>query len=101
MITDILDITSGLNFSKTPLGTEHKELLDYIATRLMEKETMDGKEFAEIIKGEQHCKELSDNSIAEKASKKTKAKVEEKPETEVKAKPRTRKKADSEAKKSE
>jgi cell division protease FtsH len=88
------------------LLTEHKELLDYIATRLMEKETMDGKEFAEIIKGEQHCKELSDNSIeekasAEKASKKSKAKVEEKPETEVKAKPRTRKKADSEAKKSE
>ena len=44
------------------LLTEHKDLLDYIATRLMEKETMDGKEFAEIIKGEQHCKELSDNT---------------------------------------
>lgn len=39
----------------------HKELLNYIATRLLEKETMDGKEFAEIIKGEQHCKELVDN----------------------------------------
>ena len=83
------------------LLTEHKDLLVCIAQQLKNKETMDGKEFAELVKAEQHCKELSDNSIAEKASKKAKAKTEEKPEEEVKAKPRTRKKADSEAKKSE
>ena len=40
------------------LLSEHKELLDYIANRLVEIETMDGKEFYEIVKGEQHCKEL-------------------------------------------
>ena len=40
------------------LLSEHKELLEYIADRLKEEETMDGKEFYEIVKGEQHCKEL-------------------------------------------
>ena len=40
------------------LLSEHKELLEYIANRLKEVETMDGKEFYEIVKGEQHCKEL-------------------------------------------
>ncbi|WP_038073634.1 ATP-dependent zinc metalloprotease FtsH [Treponema sp. C6A8] len=41
--------------------TEHKELLEYIANRLKEVETMDGKEFYEIVKGEQHCKEIENN----------------------------------------
>ena len=49
------------------LLTEHKDLLDYVATRLMEKETMDGKEFTEIVKGEQHCKELCDNTAETQA----------------------------------
>lgn len=44
------------------LLTEHKDLLDYIAKRLEEIETMDGKEFYEIIKGEEHCKELTENA---------------------------------------
>ncbi len=43
------------------LLTEHKDLLDFIANRLMEIETMDGKEFYEIVKGEQHCKEITDS----------------------------------------
>ena len=38
---------------------EHKELLEYISNRLMQIETMDGKEFYDIIKGEQHCTELT------------------------------------------
>jgi len=42
--------------------SEHKDLLDYIAKRLEEVETMDGKEFYDIVKGEQHCKELEDKS---------------------------------------
>ena len=42
--------------------TDHKDLLDYIAKRLEEIETMDGKEFYDIVKGEQHCKELSENA---------------------------------------
>ena len=83
------------------LLTEHKDLLVCIAQQLKNKETMDGKEFAELVKAEQHCKELSDNSIAAKTPKKTKAKTEEKTEEVVKAKPRTRKKADSEAEKAE
>ena len=36
----------------------HKELLEYIAGRLLEKETMDGREFDEIVKAETHCKEI-------------------------------------------
>ena len=48
--------------------SDHKDLLDYIANRLMEKETMDGKEFAEIIKGEQHCKELCEPAAEEAAA---------------------------------
>ncbi len=47
---------------------QHKDLLEYIANRLVEVETMDGKEFYEIVKGEQHCKELT--ATAGKASKK-------------------------------
>jgi len=43
------------------LLSQHKELLDYIANRLVEIETMDGKEFYEIVKGEQHCKEIAEN----------------------------------------
>ena len=34
------------------------ELLEYIAKRLLEIETMDAKEFNEIIKGQSHCEEL-------------------------------------------
>lgn len=52
------------------LLSSHKELLEYIANRLVEIETMDGKEFYEIVKGEQHCKELSD-SAGKKSEKKT------------------------------
>ena len=42
----------------------HKDLLDYIAKRLIEKETMDGKEFAEIVKAEGHCKALTEGAGA-------------------------------------
>ncbi len=45
--------------------TEHKDLLDYIAKRLEEIETMEGKEFYDIVKGEQHCRELTDSTSAE------------------------------------
>ena len=41
---------------------EHKDLLEYIANRLKEVETMDGKEFYEIVNGEVHCKELENKS---------------------------------------
>ena len=62
---------------------QHKELLEYIANRLVEVETMDGKEFYEIVKGEQHCKELT-----ESAGKKESASSESKAKT---RKPRTKK----------
>ena len=64
------------------LLSQHKELLDYIANRLVEIETMDGKEFYEIVKGEEHCKEITER--AEKSEKsenkprKTRAKKTEK-----------------------
>ena len=44
------------------LLTEHKSLLDYIGNRLLEIETMDGKEFYDIINGEKHCAEIADAS---------------------------------------
>lgn len=37
---------------------KHRHLLEYIAQRLLEKESMDKKEFEEIIKAESHCSEL-------------------------------------------
>ena len=37
---------------------KHRDLLEYIAKRLLEKETVDGKEFEEIIKAESNCSEL-------------------------------------------
>ena len=42
--------------------TEHKDLLDYIARRLEQIETMDGKEFYEIVNGSKHCDEIIANS---------------------------------------
>jgi len=41
------------------LLTQHKDLLEYIAKRLLEKETMEGKEFEDIVKAESHCEELT------------------------------------------
>ncbi len=58
------------------LLSSHKDLLEYIAGRLVEIETMDGKEFYEIVKGEQHCKELTTDAGTEN-TKKTKAKSSE------------------------
>ena len=66
------------------LLSKHKELLDYIANRLVEIETMDGKEFYEIVKGEQHCVELTENAgktsteeVKEKKPRKPRAKKSE------------------------
>lgn len=54
---------------------KHKTLAEYIAKRLLEIETMDGKEFYEIVNAEQHCAELEDKS---KETKKPRAKKTEK-----------------------
>lgn len=43
----------------------HKNLLEYISDRLMQIETMEGKEFYEIVKGEQHCAELESKAKTE------------------------------------
>ena len=45
---------------------EHRELLDYVSNRLLEKETIDGKEFAEIVKAEGRCAELAQESSAQR-----------------------------------
>lgn len=52
----------------------HKDLLEYIGKRLLEIETMTGKEFYEIIENEEHCKKLLlelDASSSEDKSEKT------------------------------
>ncbi len=51
------------------LLSKNKELLEYIANRLLEIETMDGKEFYEIVKGAQHCAEIEAEKKQEKAVK--------------------------------
>ncbi len=55
---EIARIMAGRYKAVLALLKKHKEILEYIANRLLEKETMDGKEFEEIVKAEDHCKEL-------------------------------------------
>lgn len=52
---------------------KHKDLIDFIANRLMEVETIEGKEFYEIVNGESHCLELEEKAAgtAKKTTKKT------------------------------
>ena len=74
--------------------TEHKDLLEYISNRLKEVETMEGKEFYDIVKGEQHCKQLE--VLALENQEKSESEKSDETKTEPK-KPRTRKtKSDSE-----
>lgn len=44
---------------------EHRSLLDYVTERLMEKETIEGKEFEEIVKAESHCMKLEEEAQKE------------------------------------
>jgi cell division protease FtsH len=44
---------------------QKKDLLDYIAKRLIEVETMDSKEFNDIIKAHEHCEDLTASAKAE------------------------------------
>ena len=57
--------------SVVALLKKHRELLEYIAQYLLEKETMDGKEFEDIVKAEAHAKALQDASkpAAKKSAK--------------------------------
>ena len=48
--------------SVVALLKKHRELLEYIAKDLLEKETMDGKEFEDIVKAEAHAKAIQDAS---------------------------------------
>ena len=41
-----------------------KDLLEYISKRLLEIETMDGKEFEEIIKAHEHCGQLEEKALS-------------------------------------
>ena len=60
---------------------KHKDLIDFIANRLMEVETIEGKEFYEIVNGESHCLELEEKAAekstgtAKKTTKKTTTKA--------------------------
>ncbi len=50
------------------LLSEHKDLLEYISSRLEQIETMEGKEFYDIVNGEAHCKELEDKTERDNTS---------------------------------
>ncbi|WP_288303488.1 ATP-dependent zinc metalloprotease FtsH [uncultured Treponema sp.] len=58
---------------------KHGNLLEYIAQRLLEKETMDGKEFQEIVKAEDHCNELESTALKNSSEEKEKPKRARKP----------------------
>lgn len=58
---------------------KHGNLLEYIAQRLLEKETMDGKEFQEIVKTEDHCNELESTAVKNSSEEKEKPKRARKP----------------------
>lgn len=58
---------------------KHGNLLEYIAQRLLEKETMDGKEFQEIVKAEDHCNELEATAVKNSSEEKEKPKRARKP----------------------
>ena len=58
---------------------KHGNLLEYIAQRLLEKETMDGKEFQEIVKAEDHCNELEATAVKNSSEEKKKPKRARKP----------------------
>lgn len=58
---------------------KHGNLLEYIAQRLLEKETMDGKEFQEIVKDEDHCNELESTAVKNSSEEKEKPKRARKP----------------------
>ena len=60
------------------LLSDHKDLIDYIANRLMEVETIDGKEFYDIVNGEEHCKQLQASEEKAPAKKTTKRKTTKK-----------------------
>ncbi|MDO5774164.1 MAG: ATP-dependent zinc metalloprotease FtsH [Spirochaetales bacterium] len=51
---------------------KHGNLLEYIAQRLLVKETMEGKEFQEIIKAEDHCNELEATAVKNSSEEKPK-----------------------------
>ena len=57
------------------LLSEHKDLLEYISNRLLEVETMEGKEFYEIVNGAKHCEEIA--GTVEKTESESGANVEE------------------------
>lgn len=58
---------------------KHGNLLEYIAQRLLEKETMDGKEFQEIVKAEDHCNELESTAVKNSSEETEKPKRARKP----------------------
>ena len=87
------------------LLSKHKDLLEYIGLRLLEIETMDGKEFYEIVNGEAHCKELmaqQKSKLPESSSDSENTAVSEtKTETVEKAESKKKRSSKSAAEKSE
>ncbi len=81
--------------------SKHKTLLEYIAKRLLEIETMEGKEFYEIIKAEDHCAKLEAEAGAKKEELPAPAAVDsaETPKEEKPKKPRAKKTAAADTKK--
>ncbi|MCR5219333.1 ATP-dependent zinc metalloprotease FtsH [Treponema sp.] len=58
------------NYVLNLLG-KHKDLLQYVADRLLEIETMDGKEFYEIVNAEKNCVKADDEGEEKSSDKKS------------------------------
>ena len=52
---------------------ENKELLEYISKRLLEIETMEGKEFYDIVNAAKHLESLPENASQPEAAAQTEA----------------------------
>ena len=50
---------------------KHKDLLVFISDRLKEKETMDGKEFYDIVNGARHCAEIEAGAAGQSETEQT------------------------------
>ncbi|MBP5695996.1 MAG: ATP-dependent zinc metalloprotease FtsH [Treponema sp.] len=67
------------------LLSKHKDLLLYISDQLLEKETMTGKEFEELVKAEDHCIQLMKQKKPKASSASASAAAEDKSSAKKKA----------------
>lgn len=79
---------------------QHKELLVCISNRLLEKETMEGKEFDELVKAESHCAQIESDAKSQNETKTAVETVAKKSDDSAAEEPKKRRTAKKTTKKS-